>query len=81
MLQVGVQCVYPPLLQSPSSSFSRYYEIKVYSADGVFVGAQNVAVPSKASFTKFAGNRRDAEPLSDLLVSDAVCTRDTGRPT
>ncbi|EYB98683.1 hypothetical protein Y032_0129g1499 [Ancylostoma ceylanicum] len=74
MLQVGVQCVKPPLLRSPFWSFSRYFEIKAYFADGVFVGAQHVAVPSKASLTKFVGNRGDTEPLTDLLVADAVCT-------
>ncbi|EPB70276.1 hypothetical protein ANCCEY_10631 [Ancylostoma ceylanicum] len=55
--------------------------IEAYFADGVFVGAQNVAVPSKASFTKFVGNRGDAEPLSGLLVADAVCTSDTRHPS
>ncbi|EYC09976.1 hypothetical protein Y032_0058g2920 [Ancylostoma ceylanicum] len=72
MLQVGVQCVKPRLLRSPFWSFSRYFEIKAHFADGVFVGAQNVAVPSKASLTKFVGNWGDTEPLTDLLVADAV---------
>ncbi|EYC07310.1 hypothetical protein Y032_0071g585 [Ancylostoma ceylanicum] len=49
------------------------HECEAYFADGVFVGAQKVAVPSIASFPKFVGNRSDAEPLSDFLVADDVC--------
>ncbi|EYC22262.1 hypothetical protein Y032_0017g3249 [Ancylostoma ceylanicum] len=72
MLQVSVQGVWLPSLRPPFWSFSRYFEIKAYFADGVCVGAQNVAVPSKGKKGALHGSVICLVIANDGLVRKCV---------
>ncbi|VDP30977.1 unnamed protein product [Heligmosomoides polygyrus] len=60
---------------------ARDLKVQANLTDVVVVSAKDMDVPSKTSFAQLVGYRGDTEPLSYGVVTNAVQTRNSSRPT